>query len=410
MLEVDTSAPGTWTERFGLNFDPISPSVYTSVDQFEKEKDRIFKRYWLNFGRTNDIPKKGDYVVHDIPIFSMSILLSHGTDGKIRAFHNVCPHRGNKLCQKIADATGFSKVGNKKFMTCEFHGWVYDTSGNLVDLPDKGNFSQIDESRLNLRQLPIDFWEGFIFVNLNPKPEWTLQEQLGDVVEQLAGYPFQDYGNRTFGYEGEAGCNWKLSVDSQIEAYHAATLHRRSLGNTLGGDDNPYIHCLEYNKMGKNQRLSMPAGEAPKRGPVDSALEKFAPSIRSYKMGKIEQFPKGVNPTRSDRWAADIYFIFPNFWIALFDGQFQTHNFWPLSVNRLYQRINMYGTQPKTAAEEFANEYARIMSSNVWMEDFSTLEDCQLNCESGVISDLYLQDEEVLCRNFHRQISEAIAE
>lgn len=69
----------------------------------------------------------------------------------------------------------------------------------------------------------------------------------------------------------------------------------------------------------------------------------------------------------------------------------------------------MYGERPKNAAEEFANEYARIMSSNVWLEDFSTLEDCQQNCESGVINEFYFQDQEVLCRNFHATIREALS-
>ena len=409
MTNAGLKEGSSWTERFGLTFDPISPRAYTDEEQFEAEKNKIFLRYWLNLGRTNDIPEPGDYVFHDLPLFSMSILLVHGKDGKIRAFHNACTHRGNKLCQKFANQTTFTKSGNRKFFVCEFHGWVFDTKGELVDVPDKDNFHNVDFSKLGLRPVHIALWEGFIFINLSEKPEMTLEEQLGSVVEELKGYPFSDYA-RTFGYEGEVKCNWKLSVDSQIEAYHAATLHRRTLGNSLGGEDNPYIHALEFNKFGKNQRISMPAGEAPERGPVDAVASKHSPSIRAYNLGKLKNLPKGVNPTRSERWAADIYFIFPNFWIALFDGQYQTHNFWPLKVNKLYQRINMYGEPPKNAAEEFANEYARIMSSNVWLEDFSTLEDCQQNCESGVIKEFFLQDEEILCRNFHAQIRAAINE
>jgi phenylpropionate dioxygenase-like ring-hydroxylating dioxygenase large terminal subunit len=355
------------------------------------------------------VPEKGSYIVHDIPFLNASVLVVHGDDGAIRAFHNVCTHRGNKLCQKFADKSAYTKTGRRKFMVCEFHGWVFDTKGSLVDIPDFENFKNIDVSKMGLKPVNCDTWEGFVFVNLADKPEWTLKDQLGELVEELAGYPFGEYVP-IFGYEGEAGCNWKLSVDSQIEAYHAATLHRRTLGNSLGGEDNPYIHCLDYKKIGRNQRLSMPAGEAPDRGPIDTLASKYSPSIRSYKMGRLTDFPKGVNPTRSDRWAADIYFIFPNFWIALFDGQYQTHNFWPLDVDRLYQRITMRGQAPSNAAEEFANEYARIMSSNVWMEDFSTLEDCQYNMKSGVLRELHLQDEEVLCRNFHAQIREAINE
>lgn len=397
----------TWTNKLGLRTNPISPAVYTDPKQFELERDLIFRRYWLNLGRVSDIPKAGDYVVHDIPFLPVSVLLIRGKDGEVRAFHNACTHRGNKICQKFADKTSFFKSGNKAFFMCEFHGWVFNDKGDLVDIPDERNFFDIDRKSLGMVRIHSAIWEGFIFINLAETPEFSLEEQLGEVKDQLAGYPFDAF-SPIFGYEGDVGCNWKLSVDSQVEGYHAVTLHRRTLGNSLGGAENPMIHMLDVAAFGENHRLSMPAGSSPDRGPVDALAARFGPSIRSYDGGKLTEMPKGVNPTRSDKWAADIYFIFPNFWIALFNGQYQTHNFWPLEVGRMYQRINMYGTPAETAAQAFAIEYARVMSSNVWLEDFSTLEDCQAIAQSGAIKQLHFQDQEVLCRRFHERIEAII--
>ncbi len=218
----------SWTVKLGLGTGPVSPSIYTDQKRFELERDKIFRRYWLNLGRVSDIPKAGDYVIHDIPFLEASVLLVRGRDGEVRAFHNACTHRGNKLCQKFADSSAFVKCGNKKYFTCEFHGWVFSDKGDVVDIPDQENFFDLDKQALGLVPIHIAFWEGFIFVNFAEQPHLTLDEQLGGLKEQLAGYPFDSYST-IFGYEGEVACNWKLSVDSQVEGYHAATLHPEHL-------------------------------------------------------------------------------------------------------------------------------------------------------------------------------------
>src|SRR3546814_8263755 len=89
--------------------------------------------------------------------------------------------------------------------------------------------------------------------------------------------------------------NWKLSVDSQVEGYHAATLHRRTLGDSLGGADNPMIHMLDFAAFGEKHRLSMPAGDSPERGAVDALASSYGPSISSYNSGKLSDLPPGVN-------------------------------------------------------------------------------------------------------------------
>jgi len=103
MAAVATTVEATtngkrWHDRYaelGIGPSPIEP--YVSQAYFEREREHIFRRAWLNVGREEEIPKVSDYVVKDLPVGNTSILVVRGKDGRIRAFHNVCAHRGNKL-------------------------------------------------------------------------------------------------------------------------------------------------------------------------------------------------------------------------------------------------------------------------------------------------------------------------
>ncbi|NIP93961.1 MAG: Rieske 2Fe-2S domain-containing protein, partial [Akkermansiaceae bacterium] len=131
------SAPVTgrdkWTGRYPhLGTGPLAADVFTSPEQFELERERIFKKVWLNVGRVEQIPNAGDFFVKDIEICQTSILVVRGADGQVRAFHNMCSHRGNKVC--------WDKAGNKPNFTCKFHGWVYGHEGDLKYVPDEEHF------------------------------------------------------------------------------------------------------------------------------------------------------------------------------------------------------------------------------------------------------------------------------
>src|SRR5262249_15626308 len=107
-----------WTLRYpelGIGPVPVGPCL--DPHHFELEREKIFSRVWLNVGRQEEIPKPGDYVVKHLDVCNTSILVVRGKDGAIRAFHNVCRHRGNRL------ATGCA--GNARAFVCGFHGWTY---------------------------------------------------------------------------------------------------------------------------------------------------------------------------------------------------------------------------------------------------------------------------------------------
>ena len=137
---------------------PVEPCL--SRDYFESERERIFKRVWLNVAREDEIPAAGDYIVCDIAMVGSSILIVRGRDGRVRAFHNVCSHRGNKIA---TDARGQCRA-----FVCGFHGWAYDLKGGLAHVPDEEQFFGLDKTACGLKPIAADVWEGFVFVNPEP--------------------------------------------------------------------------------------------------------------------------------------------------------------------------------------------------------------------------------------------------
>jgi len=123
-----TSNDKRWHDIYPeLGTDPIPIEPYTSHEYFEKERALIFRKAWLNVGRVEQIPNPGDYFVRDLAVCKTSILIVRGKDGTIRAFHNMCAHRGNKLA---ADTSGSCKG----LFTCKFHG-LMDRCGTSQTKP-----------------------------------------------------------------------------------------------------------------------------------------------------------------------------------------------------------------------------------------------------------------------------------
>ena len=165
------TAPFLTTKYPEVGTGPVSTEPYYVPDYFEREKAAIFRKVWLNVGRVEEIAEPGDYIVRDI--IGASVLIVRQTDGSIRAFHNVCSHRSNKL---VLDHAG---KGARRF-TCIFHSWSYDISGSVKSITDQGMFFNLDREACSLTPVNCDVWNGWIHINLDPNPAQTLTEWLGE--------------------------------------------------------------------------------------------------------------------------------------------------------------------------------------------------------------------------------------
>lgn len=396
-----TKAPSA--ERYTLDYPqlgtgPVPIEPYISADYFARERERIFRKLWLCVGRVEEVPKVGDYVVRDVEVGPASVLIVRGNDSSIRAFHNVCIHRGNKLV--------WDRAGRCPRFTCRYHGWTYASDGRLIGVVEEDMFFDLDKRQMALTRLPAEVWRGFIFVCLAREPERPLQEHLEEIDALVEGFPFEAF-SVCFAYRARLRANWKVLVDSQQEGYHAKTLHNRSLPGFLTNRDQPSRHVVDMRLFRRNRLISYFGNR--EASPSPSALKAFAhgPSVAKFASGTL---PPGLNPSGDPNWAFDEYVIFPNLQLLLFAGMFITHTMWPISVNESVWEARVYLPQAKTLPEYFSLEATRVLLRDAWLEDGSTLEATQVGLESGAITHQYLQDQELLIRHSAKVVHDIVGD
>jgi phenylpropionate dioxygenase-like ring-hydroxylating dioxygenase large terminal subunit len=387
----------TWHSQYPeLGTAPVPIEPYISPEFFELERDRVFSRTWLCLGREERIPKPGDFFVKDLAVGKTSVLVVRGEDGRIRAFHNACSHRSNKV--------EWLAKGSSDSFTCPFHGWCYRLDGKVLAIPDEKSFFNLDKERLGLTPIALDTWQGFIFINLNP--EQSLREYLGKWAGGIEAYPFAANGATCYEWSTEVRCNWKLIRDAFKEAYHVAFLHRRSARDSFTGRKNPFSHALYFKLFDLHQRWSLPANPDYQPSPLEAAAYRYASFV--LKNDFTHQPPAGVNPANSPNWVIDINAVFPNYTIDMLDSGYFTYNFWPLAVDRTLWEVRTYFPRPKNAAERFSQEHARVTFRDLIMEDASTMENTQSVIASGAKSHFNFQDEELLLRHDNKVLAEYI--
>ena len=157
-------AEGSWTEHYPqLGTAPVSYEDSINPEFYELERKAVFKRAWLNVGRVEQLPRKGSYFTKELKVANTSIIVVRNNDGEVKAFHNICRHRGNKLVWNDMPLEETSGVCRQ--FTCKYHAWRYDLDGNLTFVQQEGEFFDLDKSRYGLVPVHCEVWEGFIFVN-----------------------------------------------------------------------------------------------------------------------------------------------------------------------------------------------------------------------------------------------------
>jgi len=397
-----TTTDRKWTTQYPeLGTDPIPIERCLSPQYFEQERERIFRRVWLNIGREEEIPHKGDYFVKDLEVCNSSILVVRGKDDVIRAFYNMCSHRGNKVVRACTGRTGG--------FVCGFHGWKYDLSGNLLHVPDEEQFFDFERGKYGLTSIAADLWNGFIFINLNPQPAETLGEFLGELGEGLTGYPF-DQMALVGTYRAEVKANWKVTLDSFQEGYHVAFLHKRSAGRAYADQKNPVTHALAFRLFKLHRMMSIPGAASYRPTPVEMLAHRFGSSITNVEenRGSQHSLPAALNPTKSANWVFDMIIFFPNLFMFLFDGTYFTYNFWPLATDRTVWETRTYYPQAENAGQRFSQEYAKCALRDTLREDGNTLEAIHGNLASGAKTHFVLQDQEILIRHSHKVVAEMV--
>ena len=149
MAHFTKPAEGSWTQHFGIGTEPVSYEDSISPEHYELERDAIFRRTWLNVGRVEQVPKKGNYFTRELDVARTSVIIVRGAAGEVRAFHNICRHRGNKLVWN--DYPREEVSGSCRQFTCKYHGWRYGIDGALTFVQQEDEFFDLDEKGLRTR-------------------------------------------------------------------------------------------------------------------------------------------------------------------------------------------------------------------------------------------------------------------
>jgi phenylpropionate dioxygenase-like ring-hydroxylating dioxygenase large terminal subunit len=407
MTRIEKPPEGSWTAHYPeLGTGPVSYEDSISPEIHELERDAIFKRSWLNVGRVEQLTRKGSYFTKELAVANTSIVVVRGMDGEVRAFHNICRHRGNKLVW--TDFPGEETSGSCRQFVCKYHGWKYELDGACAFVQQEGEFFDLDKSDYGLVPVHCDLWSGFIFVNLEKEPRQSLREFLGPMTTAIEGYPFHLQTER-FSYRAVVHANWKLFIDAFQEFYHAPVLHaRQSPVASLPEVQAAGFEALHYQLDGPHRLVTTTVGEGWRMPP--EMLKPMETVTRSGLFGPWDApdlgpdpLPAGVNPADREHWGLDSFQVWPNFVILIWErGWYLTYHYWPTSHNAHVFEGNLYFVPPKSARERLAQEMAAVTFKEYALQDGNTLEATQTMLESRVVTAFPLNDQEILCRHLHK--------
>jgi choline monooxygenase len=198
----------------------LSPQWYFDPQVFIAEQQGVFRHSWIYVGHAAKVTQPGDYFTTDIG--GVPVVVLRDKDGELRAFVNVCRHRGCTVARG---------EGNAKSLQCVYHAWTYNLSGELVGVPRSKNQGEFGEAGFNPAEWPLigaqlGTWGPLVFVNLDldaPDFEATAGEMMAEAVERGSDpSEFSEYDGRS---SYPTAANWKLLVDNMVECYHCPTIH-----------------------------------------------------------------------------------------------------------------------------------------------------------------------------------------
>jgi phenylpropionate dioxygenase-like ring-hydroxylating dioxygenase large terminal subunit len=191
----------------------FSKDRYLSRAFEARELEGLWPRVWHLAGAVADLPQPGAWLTFQIG--RQSLLVVRGPD-RVRAFHNVCLHRGRALCDP--------GLGRGASLVCPYHRWQYGLDGRLLGVPSEDRFTGcLDRERATLAEIAVETFAGFFWVCLAESPE-PLEQYLGPLAERLAGHALEQFA-LVEDLTAEVACNWKVGVDAFNEAYHLSSVH-----------------------------------------------------------------------------------------------------------------------------------------------------------------------------------------
>jgi phenylpropionate dioxygenase-like ring-hydroxylating dioxygenase large terminal subunit len=358
---IDRGTP-PMAEKFTRN----DTSAYTSPERAAREREVLFRNHPIIVGFSSQIPNPGDYLTEDLA--PVPILVVRNVAGELRAFVNICRHRGAKLVNGCgSDAKRFS---------CPYHAWTYDTDGRLVAIPDEFGFEGLDRAASGLVALPVAEKYGLVFVTAQPSEPIDIDAMLGGLAEDIESYRIGSFTHQETRVVRRR-MNWKLVSDTFWEAYHIKVLHAQNVGPLF------VKNLAMFDAFGRNHRYVGVRKSIEKLRDLPEEKWDLVPHATLL----MNLFPNTILVMQSDH--AEVYRVFPA-------GSHTGESVTAISI----------------LAPEASPKWSRTMDMllGVVEQDFAVGEGIQHGFESGAIRKVMYGRYENALEHFHRSIREALGE
>lgn len=389
----------TLPDREILETGRVSADVYSSPAQFALERE-LFGKIWLQVARKEEIAKPGDWIVREVEIRNASVILVNDAKEGIKAFHNVCAHRGMRLL--------WEERGHGSVFSCPYHAWSYSNNGTIKRIPDERAFPDLCKADIRLTQVHVDEWQGFLFINLDPKPMQTLSEFLGPIVGMLNDLPFDQFTCYARVTE-TIPANWKLGVDAGGEGYHISVLHAKTAKPWVWTEANPHVHYLGWEPLGPHRISPFPTNTDFKLDPakpIQSFVYAHVPQTMVVTTGEASGYTgKGfgdhpdLNRIRATNWGGDQLFIFPVGALNFTFNGFYHNCYWPLTPDSARWSAQWYFRSPRSRREEFAMACSMAQNRDIVTEDNFAVRGQHQGLKSGAINEVHFGEGEMLPRH-----------
>jgi phenylpropionate dioxygenase-like ring-hydroxylating dioxygenase large terminal subunit len=356
----------------------VAPSVmhedvafFLDPELYVREHQKFFRQTPLVACLSSELAEPSAYRTFDDA--GVPILVTRAKDGKVRAFLNVCRHRGSRIVR--------SDCGKASRFTCRFHGWTYDTKGDAVAIPEESQFcGRIDEEK-RLVSVPAEERHGLVFVQLTPDSRMDLDAHLGDFARELETLQLQ-HAVPVLRDEVNIASNWKYTLDTYFETYHLRSLHGITFANL-------FAPLCAFETFGPHHRYT------------------FSPAtIYDWANMPESEWPVDSLPLQ--------YFIFPHTVLSVGSvtpsgSTVTVHRMFPKSVNTLTTKITLCAMHGVTSPEHLAeieSSFVKIMHATR-EEDYSVTGESCLSLSSLPPGTKFpIGRQEIGVQNFHRNVYE----
>ena len=421
-MVVEARVKGTPQEKAPeplLGTELIPKERYTSKEFMELEWERMWTKVWNVAGREQDIPNVGDYFTTELG--PESFLIVREAEDRVRAFYNVCPHRGNQIRNP--------GMGHAESFQCAYHFFEFNLDGSKKFVPDEDTFTQGVPQETALVEVPCDTWAGWVWFNMNPDAE-PLEEFLGVMPEHIDPYHFEKMyivQDKTIEWD----TNWKASVDAFNEVYHVQGIHPQLLESL---DD---IH-VQIDLYERHNRYLVPFGLLSPRYPnkdeitdalqgmlvragidpdeFDGAPEEVRTKMQAAARESTEARGIDVSELNDDQMTDDYhYYIFPSITLNTHHTGVMVFRQRPHATdpNKMYFDLQNYtripdGADPPPRPAHTTYKHGEISIGLVLDQDSYNLPRVQKGMNSRAYKGLLINYRERRIRHMHKTIDDYI--